>query len=139
MKTKKEPKKIPKTQNWHKKKSLELAKKIAVIRDGGICQKCGRSKDAGYQIHGSHILSVGGHPALCATLKNIKALCATCHAPGYKGSWHDDPGGNLAPDGWFHKKYPGRLRYLIRLEQRISGKQNWEEVHLILKKQYKSL
>lgn len=126
-----------KTKSWHRKKALELAKKIAVLRDGGICQKCGRSKEAGYQIHGSHILSVGGHPALCSILKNIKALCATCHSPGFKGSWHEDPAGNLAPNGWFHKKYPGRIKYLLKLEKEISGQQDWEQIHKDLKQQLK--
>lgn len=128
-----------KTQTWHRKKSLELAKKIAILRDGGICQKCGRSKESGYRIHGSHILSVGYHPALCATLKNIKALCAICHSPGFKGSWHEDPAGNLAPDGWFHKKYPGRIKYLLKLEKEISGSQDWEQIHEDLKQQFRKL
>ena len=140
-KTKSKTEKKIKTKAWHRKKATELAKKIAVIRDGGTCQKpgCGRSKDTGYQIHGSHILSVGAHPALCAELKNIKALCATCHSPGFKGSWHEDPAGNLAPDGWFHKKYPGRIKYLLKLEKKIAGNQDWEVVHNNLKQKLKEL
>ena len=127
------------TQSWHRKKALELAKKIAVIRDSGVCQRtgCGRSKTGGYQIHGSHILSVGAHPALCATLENIKALCAVHHSPGYKGSWHEGPAGNLSPDGWFHKKYPGRIKYLLKIEKKIAGTQDWELVHNQLKEKLK--
>jgi len=125
-----------KTQSWYRKKAVEIAKKIAVLRDGGICQKCGKSKASGYQIHGSHIFSVGAHPTISAEPYNIKALCATCHSPGFKGSWHEDPAANIE---WFEGKFPGRLKELLALEKKLLGTQNWEMILKDLKQKLKDV
>ena len=125
---KKKVKKKP--QSWYRKKAIELAKTIAKVRDNYTCQKCGASQKNGAQIHGSHILSVGAHPTISADPLNIKALCAKCHSPNFKGSWHEDPKGQE----WFDIKFPNRIKELREREVELLGKQNWEEVYLSLKK-----
>lgn len=89
----------------------------------------------GKQIHGSHIFSVGAHPALSATIDNIKALCANCHSPGRRGSWHEDPAANIE---WFESKFPGRLARLRKLEKKLQGNQDWKKVYEELKEQEKN-
>lgn len=121
------------TQIWYRKKAIEIAKKIAIARDGGTCQRCGRNKQSGYQIHGSHIFSVGAHPTISAEPDNIKALCSTCHSPGFKGSWHEDPAASIK---WFDEKFPGRRDRLVKLEQEMLGKVDWKEKYETLKLQY---
>ena len=118
------------TQAWYHKKATELAKVIAKERDHMTCQKCGNKGKDGYQIHGSHILSVGAHATLSADPYNIKALCANCHSPNRRGSWHDDPAPNIE---WFKNKFPGRLEELYKRDRELLGKQNWKEVYMALK------
>lgn len=121
------------TQSWYRKKSVEIAKLIAKARDGYKCQKCGATKEGGYQIHGSHIFSEGAHITISADPDNIKALCAKCHSPNFKGSWHEDP----ANQYWFDLKFPGRREMLLKRERELLGKQNWKLVYLDLKERYK--
>jgi len=80
------------------RKAIELAKKLAKERDGYTCLRCGRSKQGGYQIQGSHIFGIGAHPRLAAEILNIKALCASCHR-----WWHSSP---QESGKWFREKYP---------------------------------
>lgn len=109
----------------HKRKHcVALAKRIALTRDGYQCVRCGRSKEHGYKIDGSHIFSEGGHPAISAEPDNIKALCSRCHTLA-GDSWHEDP----ANQDWFDKKYPGRRERLRKLERELQGKQDWEQVY----------
>jgi len=105
----------PKTNEYWRHKCVELAKKLAKKRDGYICQKCHKTGRAGYRMHGSHIFSEGAHHNLSSDLDNIICLCATCHAPGFKGSWHDDPAEGVA---WLEEKFPGRL-HLLREKERV--------------------
>jgi len=85
-----------------KAKAVELAKKIAKERDGYQCQKCYRSRDQGWQIHGAHIVPVS-FDKTAANLRNIIALCAACHSMG-KYSAHDNPTDFSA---WLETMYPG--------------------------------
>jgi hypothetical protein len=124
----------PKTNTWYKKKSIEMAKKLAVLRDNEQCQRCG-AKRGEYQIHASHILSVGAHPCLAADVDNIKALCARHHSAMFKGSWHEDPKGQ----GWFDKKYPGRVKALLERERKREGKTDWKNKYEQLKQHMNDL
>ena len=85
-----------------KKTAIELAKKVAKERDGYVCQKCGKSRDGGWTMHGSHIMPVSWS-GTAADPENIICLCATCHSMG-KTSAHDDP---VNFGRWFDAKYPG--------------------------------
>ena len=82
----------------NRKHCVELAKKIALDRDGRRCRRCGRTKESGWQIHGSHILGEGAHPRMSYDPRNIKALCAKCHM-----WWHSSP---TESGHWFRTKYP---------------------------------
>jgi len=115
---------------WYRQHAVTLAKKLARHRDNDTCRKCGRKGSDGWQIHGSHILSEGAHKTLSADPANIDAMCATCHAPGYNGSWHDDPAMSIE---WFDNKFPGRRAELIKKDRELLGKQNWKLVYLKLK------
>lgn len=130
-KKKKVLKKKDHTQTWYRNKAIELAKIIAIFRDNATCQRCGKKKKDGWQIHGSHIFSVGAHKTISADPFNIKALCAVCHSPGFAGSWHEDP----ANQGWFDIKFPGRKEELLKRERELLGRQNWKEVYQQLKEQ----
>lgn len=110
------------------KKSIELAKKIAKERDGYICVKCGKSKDNGWQIHGSHIKGVGAHPRLAVEPRNIKALCATCHR-----WWHSSP---TDSGKWFRETFPEwaeELDELCKIERDMK-KPDYQKVYEELKK-----
>lgn len=85
-----------------KKKAIDLAKQVAKERDGYVCQKCGRSRDQGWTMHGSHIMPVDWS-GTAADPENIICLCAACHSVGRKSA-HEDPVGFGV---WFNKQYPG--------------------------------
>lgn len=113
-----------------RKKSIELAKKIAKTRDGYVCVRCGKSKEQGWKIDGSHVHPVGLDGRLAADPINIKALCAKCHM-----KWHDDP---VVMGRWYIEMFPERVEYLNkkRLEYRKLGtitRLEWQEIHDKLK------
>lgn len=117
---------------YYRKKCVTWAKTEAKKRDGYICQHCGRSKDQGWQIHGSHILPEGTYVSMSADVDNIIALCATCHTGGWRGnkntSWHNDP---IYFAEWFNKKYPGKYSELRKRSQDIivvNWENKWEEI-----------
>ena len=114
----------------YKKKAIELAKKI--IREKGICEKCGRRKEHGYQMHGSHIFSINASAELAADLDNLQCLCAGCHKMK-NDSWHESP---LEQWEWFNKKFPGRYERLNKRRQKIvkANEQFWQEKYNNLKK-----
>ena len=93
---------------YWRKKCLTLAKDEAKKRAGYKCEHCGRTKEQGWQMHGSHIYSEGVYKSMSADADNILCLCATCHTGGFFGgslkpSWHEDP---IYFSNWFNEKYP---------------------------------
>lgn len=97
-----------------RKRCVELAKKIARVSVGEICEHCGKRKIDGWQMHGSHIHPEGVYKSMSADVDNILCLCASCHTGGFwkgskKPSWHEDP---IYFSDWFKKKYPERYREL---------------------------
>ncbi|MBP9780139.1 hypothetical protein KBD33_05985 [Candidatus Gracilibacteria bacterium] len=86
------------------KENVEMAKKIAKIRDNYTCQWCGSTEN----IHGSHIINEARDHRLATYEFNIKALCFHCHM----NLWHKEP--NMASE-WFNKKFPGRYQLLNEL------------------------
>ncbi len=119
-----------------RKKSIELAKTIAKTRDGYRCVKCGKSKEQGWKIDGSHVHPVGLCGRLAADPLNVKALCARCHH-----DWHHDP----VPMGkWYCDVFPDRVKYLNkkRLANRKLGtitRLEWQEIYDDLKLQLDQL
>ena len=119
-----------KTQEWFRKKCVEIAKRKAKERVKYVCEHCGRKKSNGWQMHGSHIYSEGCYKSMSAEVDNILCLCATCHTGGFFGgsnkpSWHEDP---VYFVDWFNNKYPERalkLKLIMR-ETRII---NWEKLY----------
>lgn len=85
-----------------KSKAVDLAKKIAKVRDGFVCQKCGRSKAQGWQMHGAHIMPETW-AATAADPDNILTLCARCHSMGGESA-HQNP---IQFGRWFDEHYPG--------------------------------
>jgi len=117
--------------NKFKKKSIELAKKIVKDRAGWKCEKCGRTKKQGWQMHGAHIIPVE-YSNTCCLVENIICLCAKDHSMG-RDSAHEHP---LLFSEWFNKKYPGRYDKLweIAREVRPIYSSEWEERYNELKK-----
>ena len=127
-----------KSPTWYRKKLVERAKTEAKKRDGYRCQYCGKTKDQGWVIHGSHILSEGAYPLLSVEPYNIIALCAICHQGGFSKygigvskvpSWHGDPAIFMP---WFEDKWPGRIKELRAMKEKkrthvINWKLRWEE------------
>jgi len=117
------------------KKCIEIAKQIAKERDGYKCLKCGRTKEQGWQIHGSHIIGVGASPRMAVYPLNIKALCANCHT----SFWHSNP---TKSGLWFTKKYPEWAKDLEKLRFKVEGdlkKTNYEKKLVELKEELKTL
>ena len=116
--------------NKFKKKSIELAKKIAKDRANWTCEKCGRSKRQGWQLHGSHIIPVEyGNTA--AMPENILCLCASCHSMG-RDSAHENP---VPFSRWLETKFPGRYDklWLIARDVKPIRPSEWKEKYEKLK------
>lgn len=117
-----------------RKKCIELAKKIAKIRDNYTCQKCNATQD-NTQIHGAHIIPVSAGGMIVCDPDNIMALCAGCHSTKCD-SWHEAP----LEQTWFFDKFPERYNRLKeKYETRPIKKFEWEEIHEKLKEQLKQL
>ncbi len=114
---------------------MDWAKDQAKIRDGYRCQYCGRTKEQGYQMHGSHILPEGTYTSLSADPENIICLCAAHHLSGAnprmgtkEPSWHSHP---LLFADWFEGKYPGLKQKLYKKAQDIqiiNWEKRWKEI-----------
>ena len=85
----------------------KLSARYIKIRDGGICQWCGRNTN----IHVSHIIPKSRGDRYRWDPENLKCLCYHCHL----SVWHKDP---IAAMGWFKQKFPERHKYLERQRQR---------------------
>jgi 5-methylcytosine-specific restriction endonuclease McrA len=107
----------------YKKLAIKKAKTIAKERAGYVCEKCGRSKEEGWQIHGAHIIPVRyGHTA--ANPDNIISLCGKCHSLG-RESAHENP---TVFTHWLDAKYPGRADEMWKLAQ-PTDKVDWKEIY----------
>lgn len=73
-------------------------------RDGWRCQRCGRSKEAGFKIEAAHIVPRSRSLLLRWDKNNGVALCYACH----EIRWHGHSDGL----GWFKEKYPDRWALL---------------------------
>lgn len=118
------------TTAWHRQKAVEIAKKLAKIRDKNICQKCGKLCK-GANAHGSHVYSEGAYPNISAEVDNIKCLCYRCHFQW----WHKEP---MDAKDWFAKKFPRRAKKLLKIKNELI-KRDWEQVHLDLKEELRRL
>ncbi len=69
----------PKGSNLAKKQKLgkrwKEVRKLAVVRDGGACLKCGTPKPL--SVH--HLLPKSLYPEKTFDLNNLKTLCCNCH------------------------------------------------------------
>ena len=115
MKKKKSPQQIKEAL---RKKAVKLAKEIAKEKAGYQCEfvdengvRCYRSKEAGNQMHGSHIKSEGSHRSMSADVDNIQCHCAGHHTGmgQVTPNWHDDP---LLMIMLFAKQQPERAEML---------------------------
>lgn len=119
---------MAKSTEKERKKCVKLAKKIAVKRDKGICQKCGKSKAAGYAMHGSHNYPEGRYKSMSADVDNILTLCYQCHFLW----WHKHP---IEAGEWFREKYP-ELAETLKLRAREIKQINWTLKYQDLKQLY---
>ena len=132
----KKPKK--KSPTYYRKLCVKWAKDQAKERDGYRCQYCGRTKEQGWQMHGSHILPEGAYPLMSVVPENIICLCAEHHVAGmssYMGnsrepSWHGDP---IFFANWFNNKYPNRYKELREMADEkkthvVNWEKRWEEI-----------
>lgn len=119
-----------KTKNY-KKLAITLAKTIAKQRANYICEKCYRSRQQGWAMHGAHIMPVT-YAATAADPHNIICLCASCHSMGPKSS-HQNP---IDFGRWFDEKYPGRydsLRHKALAHAKNTARINWQKIYEDLK------
>src|SRR3990167_7895746 len=121
----KQPKKHSST--YWRKKCVAWAKTKAKERDGWKCLHCGRTKEQGWQMHGSHILPEGTYISMSADPENILTLCAKCHTGGMwknakEPAWHTDP---VYFGRWTEEKFPGLYDKLRKKAQDIKVV-NWE-------------
>ncbi len=114
-----------------RKRCVTLAKKIARLKAKEICEHCGKRKQDGWQMHGSHIYPEGVYKSMSADVDNIICLCAICHVGGFwknskNPSWHEDP---VYFVDWFKKKYPKRAKRLKQQTRTIvvCDMQYWED------------
>jgi HNH endonuclease len=112
-----------------KRKCIDLAKKIC--RYEGVCKKCGRTREAGWQIHAAHIIPVT-YANTCADTYNLIPLCAACHSMG-ANSMHDNP---IHFAEWFNSQYPERYKLLWAIARSVR-KNDWEMVLIKLKAEFK--
>ena len=101
-----------KSLTYWRKKCVEDAKVKAKERDGYKCQKCGRSKAQGFQMHGSHNYPESIYKSMSADVENILTLCAICHM-----DWHENP---IKAAEWFNKKYPELSKILRKRAQKCT-------------------
>jgi hypothetical protein len=106
-----------------RKRCVKMAKDISKERAGYKCQYdgCARSKDNGFQMHGSHIYGENSNKSMSADPENILCLCAVHHTGGFwknakEISWHESP---IEMAEWFMNKFPERYKQL-RERSRIS-------------------
>jgi hypothetical protein len=72
----------------------ELWSEVVRTRDGFKCQRCGRTKEEGFQIDAAHILPVGSYPNLKFVVANGISMCTIpCHR------WFDQNRGGRNHDG----------------------------------------
>ena len=114
-------------QNKYRKKCIELAKKISKERANYICEKCGRSKKQGWQMHGAHIIPVN-YSGTCADPYNILCLCAACHSIGGKSA-HQNP---VEFSRWLDNRFPDRYDKLWLIANSIN-KIDWIGLEIKLK------
>jgi hypothetical protein len=124
------------TPTYWRKKCVTLAKLIARKRDGDRCRYCGRSKEQGYSIHGSHVLPEGTYVSMSADPDNIIALCSQHHMSGAnprmgtkEPSWHSHP---LLFGEWFRTTYPEHAK-MLQERSRILQVVDWEKRYQELK------
>lgn len=110
-----------KSQTWYRKKCVTKAKDEAKKKADYKCEKCGRSRVQGYQMHGSHIYPEGIYKSMSADADNILCLCALCHM-----DWHENP---IRASEWFNGKYP-KLAMTLRARSQIIVTINWEVRYL---------
>jgi hypothetical protein len=99
-----------------RKKCVKIAKDISKTKAGYRCQYdgCSRTKDNGFQMHGSHIYGENSHKSMSADPDNILCLCAVHHTGGFwknakEISWHESP---MEMAEWFMNKFPERYQKL---------------------------
>lgn len=86
-------------------KQLDKASKDVVrIRDGNICQHCGKWVE-GTNRHVSHVIPVSAGNKLRWDPMNMKILCYHCHI----NWWHKNP---REASAWFQEKFPDRWEYI---------------------------
>ena len=121
------------SSTFYRKHCVKWAKDEAKKLAGYKCEYCGKTKEQGWQMHGSHILPEGAYPLMSAEPKNIICLCAEHHVAGmssYMGnsrqpSWHGDP---IFFAGWFNKKWPNRYKELRDMDKEVNRHViNWEK------------
>lgn len=121
-----------------KEKAVKLAKDIAKGRADYICEKCGRSKEQGWVMHGAHIMPVTWAKT-AADPNNILCLCASCHSVG-SSSQHQDP---VPFSRWLDHEFPGRYDDLraqaVAYSKNPKPKMDWDEVLKVLREEAKEL
>ncbi len=101
---------------------------------GYKCEHCGRSKEQGWRMEGSHIYPEGVYKSISADVDNILCLCSACHnlPSENRPTWHNDP---IYFGDWFRNKYPERYEVLkerARKSQQADlwfWEQKWKELN----------
>ena len=96
-----------------------LCREIVILRDKGICQKCGKYIEK-QNAHCSHVIPRSSGDNLRWDLKNLKLLCFHCHI----NWWHKNP---MEAAKWFGQTFPARWYYL---EQKKNFVKKWSIIEL---------
>ncbi len=115
---------MKKSATYWRKKCVAHAKNEAKERDGYACVRCGRSKQGGFAMHGSHIYPEGTYVSMSADTDNLLCLCYMCHFQW----WHKNP---LDAAIWFKKNYPELLKKLRKRSQKsvvVNWEKRWKEL-----------
>ena len=82
----------------------KVSKQIVKLRDGNVCQHCGKWVE-GRDRQASHVIPVSAGSKLRWDPMNMKVLCNYCHLHW----WHKNP---MEAAQWFEEKFPDRWEYL---------------------------
>ena len=69
----------PERQRIYRSQAWKRSVRVAYLRDGYTCQRCGATKQGYRSLHAHHVRSWAEHPSLRLDVDNLVTLCNRCH------------------------------------------------------------